>query len=195
MSVYNFVPSASHNQNHPFVTWDNGFTEEELQKIIDYCDSLPKSNAVINAGDNIEEIRKSEVAWVSNNSEISWLYDRLAYITRKINSQFYHFNLSGFVEDFQYTVYDGDASHYDWHLDMSNTSNSPRKLTLVLQLSDPSEYEGGDLQTLTKAEPGVVDKKKGMVAAFPSWTLHKVTPVTSGIRKSLVVWVAGPQFV
>lgn len=195
MSIYNFAPSASHNQNHPFVTWDDGFTEEEIQKIINYCDSLPKSEATVGDGVTVDEIRKSEVSWVKNDSDISWLYDRLGYISRKINSQFYHFNLSGFVEDFQYTTYQKDENHYDWHLDMSNTSISPRKLSLVLQLSDPSEYEGGDLETLTKSQIEVVDKKKGMIAAFPSWTLHRVTPVTKGVRKTLVVWIAGPQFI
>ena len=78
---------------------------------------------------------------------------------------------------------------------MSDTSISPRKLTLVLQLSDPSEYEGGELQSLTSLQPGTVNKKKGIIAAFPSWTLHQVTPVTKGVRKTLVIWVAGPQFI
>ena len=195
MSLYNFAPIASHHQNHPFITWDNGFTEDELQKIIDYCDTLPKEEGVTGVNDKINSIRKCEVSWVKNENDISWAYDRLGFIARKINSQFYNFDLSGFVEDFQYTIYNGNNDHYGWHNDMGNTSISPRKLTLVLQLSDPSEYEGGELQSFIGPQPSNVDKKKGMIAAFPSWTLHQVAPVTKGVRKTLVIWVAGPQFI
>jgi PKHD-type hydroxylase len=196
MSIYNFAPQASLSQNHPFVTWDDAFSDDEIEKIKLYCESLPKNESKIGGLENTpEEIRKSEVAWVSNNNEINWLYDRLAYIARSLNSKFYGFDLFGFVEDFQYTVYtENEQGHYTWHNDMSDTAISPRKFTLVLQLSDPSEYEGGDLETFIGVNPGVVDKKKGMVAGFPSWTLHRVTPVTKGVRKSLVIWIAGPQF-
>ena len=65
---------------------------------------------------------------------------------------------------------------------------------MVLQLSDPLEYVGGDLQIFTSPEPTSVDKEKGLIAAFPSYVLHKVTPVTQGTRKTLVVWVCGPSF-
>jgi PKHD-type hydroxylase len=196
MSIYNFVPQATHTQNHPFVTWDDAFSDEEIEKIKAYCENLPKNEASVGGYENSPEaVRKSEVAWVSNNNEIGWLYDRLAYIGRNLNSKFYGFDLTGFVEDFQYATYtEDDQGHYTWHNDMSDTSASSRKFTLVLQLSDPSEYEGGDLETFIGVEPGTVDKKKGMIAGFPSWTLHRVTPVTKGIRKSLVVWIAGPQF-
>ena len=119
---------------------------------------------------------------------------RTAKIFNK-NISFYGFDLFGFVEDMQFTIYDSETyGHYTWHIDMSEASPSTRKLSLVLQLSDPSEYEGGELQTMNSKEPSVIDKKKGLIAAFPGWALHRVTPVTSGIRKTLVVWIAGPQF-
>jgi PKHD-type hydroxylase len=91
-------------------------------------------------------------------------------------------------------VYESDNSHYDWHQDINpNTFNSPRKFSLVLQLSDPSEYEGGNLEIFSD-KIHVVEKKRGMVVGFPSYMPHRVTPVVSGIRKSLVIWVCGPPF-
>ena len=165
------------------------------------CDQLKQEpgtvgTAVGNADpQTIAEVRTSKVSWLTRTNDSEWIYERLAFIARKLNAEFYNFDLYGFVEDMQYTVYEGDVSgHYTWHLDFSETSTSPRKFSIVLQLSDPSEYEGGELQVLVKADAESVDRKKGLVAAFPSWTLHRVTPVTSGIRKTLVVWVAGPQF-
>jgi predicted 2-oxoglutarate/Fe(II)-dependent dioxygenase YbiX len=59
-----------------------------------------------------------------------------------------------------------------------DNSTATRKLSMVLQLSDPSEYEGGELQILDKANPETVTKQKGMITVFPSYTLHQVTPVT-----------------
>jgi PKHD-type hydroxylase len=196
MSLYNFAPCSTLSQQHPFVSWDNAFTDEQLYQLVEYLDSLEKQEAVVD-GDNPDgSVRKSSVAWVQNQNEISaMLYDTLAFVARKLNAQFYGFDLYGFVEHMQYTVYDGsEEGHYTWHLDMSDNSPAARKLSLVLQLSDPDEYEGGVLQTMIASGETSVDKKRGLIAAFPSWTLHRVTPVTKGIRKTLVVWVAGPQF-
>jgi PKHD-type hydroxylase len=196
MSIYNFSPKAIHAQNNPFVTWKDGFTEEEINKIVEICEKLPSQKGVVGEkNDVIEPIRTSSIAWLSITQESEWIYDRLAYIARCLNAQFYDFDLSGFVEDMQFTTYYGDQSgHYTWHNDFSDSSIAPRKLSLVLQLSDPSEYEGGELQTFTGLDPISVDKTKGLIAAFPSWTLHRVTPVTKGVRKTLVIWVAGKQF-
>lgn len=198
MSVYNFVPIITNSQHYPFISWENGFTEEEIQKIIDYCETIPKQTSKIHDDSIVnKEIRSSEVAWIENTQEIFWLYDRLALIANNINAKFFNFELKGFVEHFQYTVYnEKENGHYNWHLDLVSEGINvpPRKLSLVLQLSDESEYEGGELQTFTSPNSTTVTKRKGLIVAFPSWTLHRVTPVTKGTRRSLVVWVTGPQF-
>jgi PKHD-type hydroxylase len=77
---------------------------------------------------------------------------------------------------------------------MADEAPAARKLSLVLQLSDPSEYEGGELQTMSGPNHCAVDRQKGLIAAFPSYMLHRVTPVTKGTRYSLVVWICGPSF-
>jgi PKHD-type hydroxylase len=119
----------------------------------------------------------------------------MANIARNLNGQFFGFNLFGFNESMQYTVYKDNGGHYDWHIDKGILSSSPRKLSLVLQLSDPSEYEGGDLEIMISKDVIKLEKRKGLVWAFPSWVLHRVTPVTKGIRRTIVVWVTGPKFV
>lgn len=196
MSLYNFAPCSTLSQMHPFVSWENAFSDEELDSLIEYLDQLEKMESTV-GGDNPDGIvRKSTVSWVKNDSpQAALLYDRLAYVARSLNAKFYGFDLCGFVEDMQYTIYYGDEKgHYTWHNDMSETSPSARKFSMILQLSEPDDYEGGELQTFIGADPAVVDKQKGLIVGFPSWTLHRVTPVTKGIRKTIVVWVAGPQF-
>lgn len=198
MSVYNFAPMPSTTREHePFATWENGFTPEELDQIEAYCDALPQRKAII--GDKAEDedfsdYRQSKVGWISNGPETGWFYDKMAWIARQLNAMFYRFDLAGFVEDMQFTVYDGEGDHYEWHIDAGVNHNAPRKFSLVLQLTDPNQYDGGELQIHTSKEPTAVRRERGLVAAFPSYTLHRVTPVTRGIRKTIVVWVSGPPF-
>ena len=199
MSIYNFAPSHNLNACLTYATWDNGFNDDEIKKLIKTCEMRNPSKATIGGheGDSdFSDIRESEARWIPLQNDTTWIYDRFAFIVRQLNGQFFNFDISGFIEDFQYTTYYGDKKgHYDWHIDMGNkSSTSPRKLSLVMQLSDPDEYEGGELQLMSSANPTTVEKKKGFIAIFPSYMLHKVTPVTAGTRKSLVIWIAGPPF-
>jgi len=47
---------------------------------------------------------------------------------------------------------------------------------------------------LTKRESTAIKKQRGLIVAFPAWTLHRVTPVVKGSRQSLVAWISGPAF-
>lgn len=200
MSNYIFAPSPSFGMSdYPFVTYREAFNNDELTQLINHLDSLTTKRGEVGGPEGTvddDKIRSSNIAWLGLNNDTQWIYDRMAYVARALNGQFYKFDLYGFNEDMQYTVYSGEEqNHYDWHVDTSPSNNfSPRKFSMVLQLSDPLEYVGGDLQILTSVEPVSVDKEKGLIAAFPSYVLHKVTPVTQGKRKTLVVWICGPSF-
>lgn len=199
MSNYIFAPMPpTLAENNMFVTWENGFTDEELTKIEQYCDTLDLNKASIAGKDldeTFDEIRVSNTGWIELNEETSWFYDRMAFIARQLNAQFYRFDLYGFMENMQYTVYEGDANgHYDWHIDGGTNTDCPRKLSMVLQLTNPEDYEGGDLLLMTGQNPETTPKQKGLVTAFPSFRLHKVSPVTKGTRKTIVVWITGPAF-
>lgn len=195
MSTYTLAPSPSLGVGeNTYATWENGFTDEQINEIIKLGDSLPLAPATLGSGGVDPTVRVSETGWVELNSDTVFIYDALAYIARHLNGQFFDFDLFGFAEHLQYTVYRDNGGRYDWHIDRGNINLSPRKLSLVLQLSDPSEYEGGDLEIFTASEPIKIEKRKGLVTAFPSFVLHRVTPVTSGVRRSLVVWLSGPKF-
>lgn len=202
MSNYIFAPSPNFGvSEHPFTTWEKSFNEDELTQILKYCDSLTLTNGIVGSKNNENaydgKVRESKVAWIGLNDDSQFIYDRLAFILRNLNGQFYNFDIYGFSEDLQFTVYEEDTNgHYTWHVDsgVSDNGSVPRKLSLVLQLTDPSEYEGGDLEIMTSSTPTQIKKEKGLIAVFPSYTLHRVTPVTKGIRKTIVVWATGPSF-
>jgi PKHD-type hydroxylase len=197
--MYNLSPPVSQDtHNHPFVTWQNGFCEDELNGI-DYLTHLHSPKPATVSSDVLDTVQRiSDIVWLPYDDKTEWLYNKLGKLVRALNGQFYDFNLTGFAENLQYTIYDSEQKgHYDWHIDKGGSNNGlpPRKLSIVVQLSDPSEYEGGELQIMDGKDPINVLKEKGFVTAFPSWTLHRVTPVTKGVRRSLVAWVCGPHFV
>jgi PKHD-type hydroxylase len=180
------------------VSVEDVFTPEELDRIIAYGDTLAVEKAILtgDAWDQgaADKIRINRNAWMANTPECKWLYDRIFQVMGVINKQAYQLDLKGFSEDFQYTIYhDNEGGHYDWHMDL-NPGPMPRKLSLSLQLTDPSEYEGCDLQFFGSRQLEVAPRLRGAVIVFPSYTLHRVTPITRGTRKSLVVWANGPRF-
>ena len=63
-----------------------------------------------------------------------------------------------------------------------------------MQLSDPASYEGGNLEIMNSRDPQAMPRDRGVIIMFPSFTLHRVTKVTRGVRRSLVGWIGGPPF-
>ena len=181
----------------PWVYWDNAFTPEELEKIVMYCEQYETTPATIFKSvdqKDVEQYRISNVDFHGRNPDTAWIFDRLNQVIQAANEIYYNFELNGYSK-FQYTVYRSEENgHYDWHMDNGPNDNVPRKLSMVLQLSHPSEYEGGDLELMTGNVPHICKKEKGLLYAFPSYILHRVTPITNGTRRTLVVWTSGPRF-
>jgi len=176
----------------PSVWWENGFTEEELDWLQQRAKNAQTKGLI---GGGVEsENRRSNLSWLKKDSESAWFFEKLSHIVSRLNKDYYNFDLLGFGEEIQLTNYSSsNLGCYGWHQDFG-AKNASRKLSIVLQLSDPEEYEGGTLQILSSGKPEDVRKERGFLVAFPSWTLHQVTPVTKGNRQSLVAWVTGPEF-
>jgi len=184
---------TSHN-HPPFVWVDDTFTNEELERIIVIGERLSKKRAETQGcGEDCLEIRRSLVSWVPINNITNWIYKRITDIIIENNSTYYNYDLT-YLERLQFTYYSSkEQGCYNKHIDPLQW-NLPhnRKLSFVMQLSDPSEYEGGELLLHNSMDPITIEKRKGRIILFPSYTLHEVTPVTQGERYSLVNWVHGP---
>ena len=174
----------------------NGFSEAEVAKIISYeRDGLiiTKEGATFSGNSN-DEVRRSEVGWVPHNQQFHWMYERMGSLVAEANDKMWNFHLAGMAEQIQYAVYPPNGGHYDWHIDTGREKYSRRKISITIQLSDADEYEGGDLQLKIGSGEQDTKKGKGMTVIFPSYLLHRVTPVTKGYRRSLVLWITGPPF-
>jgi PKHD-type hydroxylase len=194
-AIYN-DPMTRNFVTEPWVYWDDGFTQDELGRLVDYCDSTDLVKGVTFGGENLET-RNSNVCFFDRNKENAWIFDRLNFIIQSANEMFYGFQLDGY-RTFQYTTYnDTEQGHYNWHMDMGMGTKETlltRKLSLSLLLND--DFEGGEFHINNGSESNAITipAKKGRAILFPSFMIHRVTPVTKGIRKSLVVWVLGQKF-
>lgn len=171
------------------------FTKDEVELILKAYESKVKSAAqVADEGLDMPDLRKSTVAFLEpDDAEHAPIIHKLAQLAIQVNQQRYAFDLSGIYEPLQIAQYDSD-DFFDWHTDFSNGQASTRKLSLSVQLSEPSSYEGGDLQFKINTNEINAPKSVGTVVIFPSFVQHRVTPIISGVRKSLVAWITGPPF-
>lgn len=200
-TIYN-DPYARAKYMEPWVYWDDAFTDEELERIVLYCESFDLEQGTLldtKVKEEVEKHRVSDVRFHERNPENAWIFDRLNFAIQAVNEKFYNFDLNGYSK-FQYTTYDSEKNgHYDWHMDTS-VGRTPiddiemRKLSLTLLLNDT--FKGGEFCINLGSEKNAdfPPMKKGRIILFPSFMNHRVQPVTMGTRRSLVVWVLGPKF-
>jgi len=193
--MYLFSKEQNDPQNYYYFT--NGFNNEELDKIYKDVATLNFEKAsTINSKSNGKEIRSSSVKWIPNNQQWSWLYLKLMDMAVQANNALWHFDLYSVPDLIQYTEYYAtENGHYTWHQDFGPGTPSLRKVSITVQLSGPDEYEGGDLEYWKGGNDIIkAPRDKGLVFIFPSYMMHRVTPITKGTRRSFVLWVGGEHY-
>jgi len=178
-------------------------------------DSVVRDEVGNPALEETKGVRKSSNAWIDGGN---WVSGFVWYYIMKANRENFMYDIEGIdSNEIQYTEYQ-KGEYYDWHVDdnigrclfndkvLASASNQGeniailngeyvRKLSFTIQLSDPEDYEGGELEfKVNNEEPFFAPNKKGTVIVFDSRTLHRVKEVKSGVRKSLVGWVVGPRW-
>ena len=189
-----------------------------------YDESIKESR--VNEPENAEGVRKSSNAWIDGSN---WVGGFVWHYIMRANRENFMYDIEGIdTNEIQYTEYQ-KGEYYDWHIDdnigrcmindrvLTSADNHGesiailngeyiRKLSFSIQLSDPEDYEGGELEfkannygsnmrgDFTLEEPFCAPNKKGTIIIFDSRTKHRVREVKSGVRKSLVGWVVGPRW-
>ena len=172
------------------------FSIDECNAIVNYSDRISPVTATVGDNSVRTDVRRSEIRWISQDDRAKWIYDRLYSTMRYANGALFGFNIAN-LQDIQYTTYYGHGEDfYDWHVDeLLSNSGFMRKLSCVVMLSEPQEYTGGlfEFRDVLSPEPNEFGDK-GDVLFFPSYFNHKVHPVTSGTRRTLVGWFEGPKW-
>lgn len=185
------------DHKHLFVH-ENNFLSDGLIELIQEYGSPIVQAATVGFGSNNENVVDKKIRNAHTiglpPKDFSWLYKLVEKEVTKINMENYKFNLDK-IEHLTYIEYHGNQNEpgkYGKHTD--GVIHRTRKLSFSVLLSDPDEYEGGDLLVWQSNGYFTMPKKKGTIVFFPSFTEHEVTPVTKGIRRSLVGWIHGPHF-
>ena len=195
-----------HNQYQIFTS---AFNDQFCDHIISAAKLYPEQGGVVGSIDATtgesssalnQEIRNSTIRWIDiyAHREINTI---LNDYVNAVNSSLFGFDISFGFNSLQYTEYNGDGpapQFYDWHMDcLFDNAVLDRKLSAVVQLSSPDDYEGGLFEMEGCARPSFNVEPflpRGSLLIFPSYLKHRVLPVTKGLRKSLVTWYNGPKF-
>tara|TARA_Y100000385_G_scaffold279085_1_gene328299 strand:- start:984 stop:1535 length:552 start_codon:yes stop_codon:yes gene_type:complete len=175
--------------------WSGDLSDNQLKLINEKADKLPDINATIFSDSKVNtDVRRSKVKWLSHDNDVRGL---LWGYVEEANRNAFGFDVTS-VGDIQYTEYHAtESGHYDWHHDIHWNGDKAydRKLSVTVQLSGPEDYTGGGFEFNETQTPDYdLSTKKGTVLVFPSYLQHRVKPVESGTRVSLVAWFEGPRW-
>ena len=179
------------------------FPAEYCQQIIDVALTRDSSEAQIGTKGGIKEdtsYRRSKIRFVNKgDAELGHLFDELWKLAIRANQDWFDVHISK-LDYYQIAEYDGESKgEYKTHHDIFYMNGDPyyhRKLSCVIQLSDPATYEGGDLKfdQVTNTPDKDEMREQGTVVFFPSFVRHAALPVTKGKRYSVAAWFDGPKW-
>ena len=150
----------------------------------------------------MQKVRQCKSCFLDYNKELDNLFGTLV---EDFNRNYSGWNYDiHFLEAIQLSHY-SEGNFYDWHVDtlakpiINNDVSYNRKVSATFFLNDPEEYEGGEFDLEVRGPNAeerfdTIKLPKGSIVIFPSDRWHRVRPVTSGVRKSLVLWFQGPPF-
>lgn len=148
----------------------------------------------------LDDSRRTFGSGVDKNSpHLRFVYERVIDTVYAANKIYWRYNItrnpdSPLIEHMQFQIYNAsNLGHYTWHQDQSVRGElATRKVSVTVQLSDPSTYEGGNLELKAGEQEMRMSREQGAAVIFPSYMVHRVTPVTTGIRASMAIWFHEP---
>ena len=180
----------------PFHLIPQALSVAECESLIALCQTAPMKDAGLVRQTTAHQIRRAELSWLDDLPQASWVIDRMMRLVAQANREAFGFDLTEFAESPQVARYGAEREgHFDWHSDIgAGALAAKRKLTIVVQLSEPQDYENGTLELQPDSNIRQAPRDRGTAILFPSFVLHRVTPVTNGTRWSLTLWSHGPAF-
>lgn len=177
-------------------TVSGAFSAEECDRVLVLAGNCESNDAGLVGKATNHNLRRADLVWLDDVEGTGWIMDRIIDVVRDANRAVYNFALTDFSESAQVARYGAEREgHFSWHSDIGDGPIAARlKLTMVVQMSEPEGYEGGLLEVMPSAHTVTADQARGTATLFPSYLLHRVTPVTKGERFSLTIWSHGPGF-
>jgi PKHD-type hydroxylase len=180
----------------PILSVPDALTGDDCGRIVALAQGAALRDASLVGGRTQHDLRRADVAWLDDMPGADWVMERMTGLVARANREAFGFDLTDFAESAQVARYDAERQgHFGWHSDIgAGALAAKRKLTLVVQLSDPADYVGGALELWPDSRTCTAATSRGTATVFPSFLLHRVTPVMSGTRWSFTLWAHGPAF-
>jgi PKHD-type hydroxylase len=179
---------------HRFVSIPAVFTPAECDAIISLAQAEQSSKGEVlstTKGSALSMVRRCDVTWLPLNPSTKWVYERLWQATTAQNTKTWGFQLD-VLKSLQYLHY-GALNWYARHVDCGSPPVATRKLTVSLQLSDPTHFVGGKLRIWGEQPERHASDAQGSITIFPSYLWHQANPVWWGHRRALIAWFEGRQ--
>lgn len=179
------------------------FDKQTCEDIIALGKSLPMQQGILGLNSDShtnDQVRRSQIAFINNGDwRFQNLFDSLWKTMINANHDFFNVHVTK-LDFIQFAEYSSEyKGEYKEHHDVFWVNDDPfyhRKLSCVIQLSDPSTYEGGNFEiTGASAPPDPEElRAQGSIIYFPSFLPHRANPVTRGVRYSIAAWFEGPKW-
>ena len=192
----NVFPGAS--TYHSGFKPEHTFSPEECRMILDQNEKLYPQKSTVGTGEDGGKydptVRSVDTYNIELTEETQWIFDKIAAAVGVANAEYYKFDLLGITHSLQLLHYKAtENGHYDWHIDCGEGNAATRKISLSIPLTERDVYEGGNLEINNNGVEIKAVDEQGSITFFPSYLLHRVSPVTKGERWVIVVWVHGPN--
>lgn len=176
-------------------------SKEECERLLEtYKDDSLYEPGLVSTGGEYEhkpDIRLVKVLNITDEMQPQ-LYDVITAAVKKANDELFQFDLYGMWDDFVLGHYQSDngedgCSHFTWHSDIGGGTSAYRKLSVIVALSNPDDYLGGEFEVFYS---GIKSYRlpQGSMMIFPSYMPHRVKAVIYGSRKVLINFAVGPRF-
>jgi len=172
------------------------FDESQMNHLRSLADQHGEPTKIVLHGQvmDAETQRRTLGYSLKSNDTNKWVYDIITEVFTAANQSMRYHIVPSMSDQIQILRYDAEEEgFFVWHAD-TGPDDMTRKMSVVVLLSDPGDYEGGKLEINQGGELCEIVQIPGKPIVFPSWLIHQVTPVTAGRRYSLVAWIRGPSW-
>ena len=161
------------------------FTPAECEAIIELGDAAESTYIKAGTGES-KNLKELTVGWIDCLPNSNWIFGKLHHLFTK-------WPITR-LERLQFTTY-RKGGCCDWHIDYEEETSGgaarSRVANAIVQLSGPDDYTGGELEMRIKETVFKGPIERGSVLVLDKAIWHRVAPLESGVRKSLVSWGLG----
>lgn len=174
--------------------YKQAFNSDEIKKIVLICEKL--DSEIIKHNDShisSDDKRRDTISYLPLNDETSWIYDKIYNLSIEANQDMgWNFDIDSINEHMEYSTYTNNSGHYLWYSDIASSNNN--KLSVTLHLSLEEEYSGGHTEFNSGYEISQPKFSVGDVVITPSYLLQRVTPILSGVKRTINLSITGKSF-